>query len=180
MAESSVRSKKIYPQGTPERPFDLRFTLPDGLILAGTLVFLAVVLVYEYGQAGGSSYLVLKSLHFHFSRYGLGMALAMLGLAFCVGIVRKDDVTPWFRRGTYVVFGSMVLQALSGFAMMAMGGVPGAPEHVFYGVGTMLSLPFFIFVEVTASKRPSMGSYIWGFFLMVGIIVRCFGTGPVA
>jgi hypothetical protein len=176
----SVRSKKVYRQGTPDNPFDLRFGLPDGLVLVGTVLFLAVVLIYEYGQAGGSTYLMLKSLHFHLSRYGLGMALAMLVLAFVLGIIRKDDVTPWFRRGTYVVFGSMVIQTISGFIMLAMGGVPGAPEHVFYGVGTMLCLPFFIFVEVTASKRPSMGSYIWGFFLMVGVIVRCFGTGPSA
>jgi len=180
MAESSVRSKKVYPQGVPERPFSLRFTRIDGLILVGTLIFLAVVLVYEYAQAGGSSYLVLKSTHFHLSRYGLGMSLVMLSVAFYVGIVRKDDVMPWFRRGTYVVFGSMVIQALSGFAMMLMGGVPGAPEHIFYGVGTMLCLPFFIFVEVTANKRPAMGSYMWGFFLMLGVIVRCFGTGPRA
>lgn len=176
----SVRSKKLYRQGTPEKPFDLRFGVPDGALLIGTLLFLAVASIYEYGQAGGSTYLVLKSMHFHLSRYGLGVALAMLLIAFAVGIVRKDDVTAWFRRGTYVVFGSMVVQALSGFAMMAMGGVPGAPEHVFYGIGTMLCLPFFIFVEVTATKRPSMGSYIWGFFLMVGVIVRCFGTGPSA
>ncbi len=180
MAESSVRSKKIYQQGTPERPFSLKFTWPDGIILIGTLIFLTVVLVYEYAQAGGSSYPVLKSMHFHLSRYGLGMSLLMLGVAFYVGIVRKDDVTPWFRRGTYVVFGSMVIQALLGFVMMFMGGVPGAPEHIFYGVGTMLCLPFFIFVEVTANKRPSMGSYIWGFFLMLGVIVRCLGTGPRA
>ncbi|MCU0474839.1 MAG: hypothetical protein MUC99_01770 [Anaerolineae bacterium] len=120
-------------------------------MLVGTVLFLAVVLIYEYGQAGGSTYLMLKSLHFHLSRYGLGMALAMLVIAFVLGIIRKDDVTPWFRRGTYVVFGSMVIQTVS-----------------------------FIFVEVTASKRPSMGSYIWGFFLMVGVIVRCFGTGPSA
>lgn len=177
MAES-VRGKKIYRQGTPEKPFSLRFTLPDGIILVATLIFLAVVLVHEYGQAGGSSYLVLKSTHFHLSRYGLGASLVMLGAAFYVGIVRKEDVTPWFRRGTYVVFGSMVIQAVLGFVMMAMGGTPGAPEHIFYGVGTMLCLPFFIFVEVTASKRPSMGSYMWGFFLMLGVIVRCLGTGP--
>jgi len=180
MAESSVRSKKVYTQGTPERPFSLKFTLIDGLLLVGTLIFLVVVLVYEYGQAGGSSYIVLKSVHFHLSRYGLIMSLVMLGTAFYVGIVRKNDVTPWFRRGTYVVFGSMVIQALLGFALMFMGGEPGAPEHIFYGIGTMLCLPFFIFVEVTASKRPSMGSYIWGFFLMMGVIVRCLGTGPRA
>ncbi len=175
----AAHPKKIYRQGTPERPFDLRFTLPDGVLLVGTLVFLAAAFIHELGQSGGSVYLVLKLMHFHISRYGLGMALVMLAVAFYMGIVRKDDVTPWFRRGTYVVFSSMVIQALSGFVMLGMGGVPGAPEHVFYGIGTMLCLPFFIFVEVTASKRPSMGSYIWGFFLMVGVIVRCFGTGPL-
>lgn len=177
MAES-IRSKKIYPQGTPEKPFELRFTRPDGVILVATLLFLAGVLVYEYVQSGGGTYAVLKAVHFHLSRYGLGASLVMLATAFYVGIVRKDDVTPWFRRGTYVVFGSMLIQAILGFVMMALGGVPGAPEHVFYGVGTMLCLPFFIFVEVTANKRPAMGSYIWGFFLMLGVIVRCLGTGP--
>src|SRR5690606_38893600 len=97
-----------------------------------------------------------------------------------IGIVRKGDVTPWFRRGTFVVVGTMLIQALIGAVMMfGMGIEPGAPEHVIYGVGTVLALPFFIFVETTAKKRPAMGSYIWGFTLLLGVIVRSISTGPM-
>jgi hypothetical protein len=44
-------------------------------------------------------------------------------------------------------------------------------------MGALLSLPFFIFVETTAKKRPAMGSYIWAFTLMIAIFVRSIMTG---
>jgi hypothetical protein len=58
-----------------------------------------------------------------------------------------------------------------------MNGRPYEEVHLVYGVGAVLALPFFIFVEVTAKKRPSMGSYMWGFALLAGIIIRTISTG---
>jgi hypothetical protein len=43
----------------------------------------------------------------------------------------------------------------------------------------VLTLPFFIFVETTAKKRPAMGSYIWGFALLVGVVLRSIATGRI-
>ena len=44
-------------------------------------------------------------------------------------------------------------------------------------MGAVLALPFFIFVEVTAKKRPAMGSYMWGFAVLAGILIRGILTG---
>jgi len=99
-------------------------------------------------------------------------------VAIFLGIVRKDDVTPWFRRGAFVVFGSMLIQAILGFTLLLVyGAQPYQPEHIVYGIATAACLPFFVFVETTAKKRPAMGSYIWGFVLLIGVIVRAIGTG---
>lgn len=163
-------------------PFALRFTLPDAALLVGSLLFIAAAVVSVLVDAGGSPnvYSVLKGVHFHLSRYGLIVGIAMLIIAIVIGIVRKGDVTPWFRRGTYVVVGTMLVQAVLGAIMMFGYGVqPGAPEHIIYGFGSVLALPFFIFVETTAKKRPAMGSYIWGFTLLLGVLIRAIGTGPV-
>jgi hypothetical protein len=165
-----------------DHPFARRITLPDGILLAGSLLFIAAataaVVWIDYGGAP-NVYAVLKGLHFHLSRYGLVVGIAMLLLAVGIGIVRKGDVTPWFRRGTYVVVGTMLVQAVMGAVMMFGYGVqPGAPEHLIYGMGSVLALPFFIFVETTAKKRPAMGSYIWGFTLLLGVLIRAIGTGP--
>jgi len=103
----------------------------------------------------------------------------MLVIAIAVGIVRKGDVKPWFRRGVFVVVATMLIQVLIGLYLMYGLNIPsGKPEHIIYGFGALLSLPFFVFVEVTAKKRPAMGSYIWGFALMLGILIRAIGTGP--
>ena len=102
----------------------------------------------------------------------------MLALAVYVGIVRKGDVTPLFRRATYIIFGTLVLEALIGGTMyLFYNARPAEDVHLIYGLGTVLSLPFFIFVETTAKKRPAMGSYIWGFALLAGIVVRSILTG---
>jgi hypothetical protein len=95
-----------------------------------------------------------------------------------IGISRKRDVTPWYRRATYTIAGVMLLEAIVGGLMYAFIGVRPAEEvHLVYGLGAFLALPFFIFVEVTAKKRPAMGSYIWGFAVLTGILIRGILTG---
>lgn len=123
-------------------------------------------------------YLILHNLHYHLARFSLALALVMAALAVYIGIIRKGDVTPLFRRATYVIFMTTLIEALIGLSMYAFFSArPGQDVHLIYGMGTVLSLPFFIFVESTAKKRPAMGSYIWGFALLAGIILRSIMTG---
>jgi hypothetical protein len=122
-------------------------------------------------------YPFLRESHFWLSCASLGIALVMLAVAIYIGIVRKGDVTPLFRRATYAVFALMLVEALIGIFLYAMGFRPAQEVHLIYGAGTVLALPFFIFVETTAKKRPAMGSYIWGFALLMGVVVRSIGTG---
>lgn len=177
-ARKAAQKKPIF----DEPPFALRLTWPDALLLAVSVGFIAISILDVYRRYESPILLtVLKGVHFQLSRYGLGVGLVMLAIAIYLGIVRKRDVTPWFRRGTYVVFGTMLVQAAIGAVMMwGIGAQPGKPEHLIYGLGTILSLPFFIFVETTATKRPAMGSYIWGFALLLGVIIRSIGTGPLS
>ncbi|MBK9125204.1 MAG: hypothetical protein IPM16_19060 [Chloroflexi bacterium] len=179
-APQSERKKRVYVQGVPEKPFELRVTLFDGLLLAATVAFIVVAIIDAVSRFGElNAYLVTRAVHYQLSRYGLIAAAVMGIVAFVLGVVRKDDVTPWFRRGAYVVFGSMLLQAILGFVLLLVFGVqPGQPEHIVYGIATAACLPFFIFVETTAKKRPAMGSYIWAFVLLAGVVVRAIGTGP--
>jgi len=124
---------------------------------------------------------LLRDLHYVISRIGLGVALVMLAAAVYLGLIRHRDVTPLFRRATYGAAGLMLLEALIGALMYFGVGVrPGEEVHLIYGMGAILALPFFIFVEVTARKRPAMGSYIWGFAVLAGILVRGIMTGPPA
>jgi hypothetical protein len=107
--------------------------------------------------------------------------LAMLVIGIYIGLIRHGDVTRWYRRSTYAIAGLMLFEALIGAVMyFAIGVRPGEDVHLIYGMGAFLALPFFIFVEVTAKKRPAMGSYIWGFAVLAGILVRNFMTGPPA
>jgi hypothetical protein len=122
-------------------------------------------------------YIVLLDLHFQLSRLGLTVAGIMVALAVYIGIIRKGDVTPLFRSATYLVLGTIILEALIGLLMVSQGGRPGQDVHFIYGMASVLALPFFIFVEVTAKKRPAMGSYIWGFGLLAGILLRSIMTG---
>jgi hypothetical protein len=123
-------------------------------------------------------YPFLRDLHYIVARVGLVIALAMFVWGFLIGVVRKRDVTMWYRRATYTVAGLMVFQSLVGAIMYFLIGVrPYEDVHLIYGMGAILALPFFIFVEVTAKKRPAMGSYIWGFAVLAGILVRGILTG---
>ena len=122
-------------------------------------------------------YPLLHDLHYWMGRIGLVAALVMLAAAVYIGLIRHGDVTQAFRRATYTVFGFILLEALVGLAMYQLGGRPGEDVHLIYGMGAALSLPFFIYVERTARKRPAMGSYLWGFALLAGIVVRTIMTG---
>lgn len=178
-SEQPSTTRRVYKQGEPENPFELKITLIDGILLAGTLIFIAVSVIEAIQRTGEfNAYLVTRSLHYQISRYSLVVALLMALFAVFLGIIRKDDVMPWFRRGAYVVVGSLLLQAVLGFVlMMGFGTQPYQPEHLVYGLAAAACLPFFVFVETTAKKRPAMGSYIWGFILLMGIIVRAISTG---
>ncbi len=138
------------------------------------LLFCALVLV---GNSGLTPLHQLRALHDQLGRAGLVIALLMTAQAVRVGILRKNDVTPLFRAATFFIFGSMLLQALLGLLLYAEGLRPAQDVHIIYGMATVLALPFFMFVEMTARKRPAMGSYIWGFGLLAGIALRSILTG---
>jgi hypothetical protein len=127
-----------------------------------------------------TAYLILDTIHHYFAYFALAIAVGMFGIALYIGLAKHADVTAYFRRGAYVVLGMMLFQGLLG-AMMYFGMSirPADEVHLIYGAGTILALPFFIFVETTAEKRPAMGSYMWGFALLAGIIIRCIGTGSL-
>jgi hypothetical protein len=152
-----------------------RLDMALGLFIVG----FAALVIYNAVSAVAMAwpFLILRELHNHIGRLALGLALVMLGVAVYVGIIRKGDVTPLFRRATYIIFGAIVLQALMGLGLyLIYGARPREEVHLIYGLGTVLALPFFIFVETTAKKRPAMGSYIWGFALLAGVIIRSIMT----
>ncbi len=123
-------------------------------------------------------YLFFRDLHYLLSRLGFAVALAMLALAMYIGLIRHGDVTRWYRRTAYGVAAGMVLEAVIGAILYVfINARPGEDVHLIYGLGAFLALPFFIFVEVTAKKRPAMGSYIWGFAVLTGILIRSITTG---
>lgn len=159
----------------------LRQLGPVGIVGAASFaVFLLFILVNLFLLDEADRYTFLKTTHYWVSRGGLAVAALMLVLAIYIGLIRHGDVTPWFRRITYTIVAFMMTQGGMGGLMYLMGGRPGEDVHLIYGYGVVLSLPFFIFVEVTAKKRPAMGSYIWGFTMLAAIIVRCISTGPPA
>lgn len=147
---------------------------PFGMVIFAAF-WLAVLLLLLLAP---DRYSFLREVHYVMSRAGLIVAGIMLVIAVYIGLIRHGDVTRWFRAATYTIVGFMVMQGLIGGVMWLMGGRPGEEVHLIYGYGVVLSLPFFIFVEVTAKKRPAMGSYIWGFTLLAAIIVRTITTGP--
>ena len=124
-------------------------------------------------------YTALHSFHYWISRVGIVVGIVMLVLALYIGLVRHGDVTKWFRRGAYAVTAFIGVEFLLGVTMFLLGGRPGEDVHIIYGFGALLSLPFFIFVETTAKKRPAMGSYMWAFALMVAIFMRSIMTGAI-
>ncbi len=125
-------------------------------------------------------YAFMKEVHWYLSRVGLGIAVMMFGMGVYIGLMKHGDVSRWFRAGTYTIFAFMLLQGALGGTMWLMGGRPHEEVHLIYGYGVVLSLPFFIFVETTATKRPAMGSYLWGFGLLAAIIIRTITTGAPA
>ncbi len=126
-----------------------------------------------------SLYPLFTTLHYWISRIGLLAAVIMFVLGLFIGLVRHGDVTRWYRRAVYTVAGVMLAQSLLGLTMYIIGGRPYEDVHLIYGLGAVLALPFFIFVEVTAKKRPAMGSYMWGFAVLAGILIRGIMTGHV-
>lgn len=124
-----------------------------------------------------SLYPLLTTIHYWISRVGLLVAVAMFVLGLFIGLIRRGDVTVYYRRAVYTVAGVMLAQTLLGLSMYMIGGRPYEEVHLIYGLGAVLALPFFIFVEVTAKKRPAMGSYMWGFAVLVGILIRTILTG---
>jgi hypothetical protein len=120
---------------------------------------------------------LLHDVHYWVSRIGLIIALVMFGIGFFIGIIRHGDVTYLYRRATYIVVGVMVFEAAVGLLIYVTGQRPAEDVHLIYGAGAVLALPFFIFVEVTAKKRPAMGSYLWGFAILAGILARGIMTG---
>jgi heme A synthase len=125
-------------------------------------------------------YAFMKEVHWFLSRVGFTIALIMFGVGVYVGLIKHGDVSRWFRAATYTIFAFMLLQGAIGGIMWLMGGRPHEEVHLIYGYGVVLSLPFFIFVETTATKRPAMGSYLWGFALLAAIIIRTMSTGASA
>jgi hypothetical protein len=124
-------------------------------------------------------YLFLDGAHYWLSRIGLLSAGVMFAVGLYLGVVQKRDVTRWYRLTTYTIAGGMLVEALIGLLMYTViGSRPGEDVHLIYGLGAVLALPFFIFVEVTAKKRPAMGSYIWGFAVLAGVVIRSISTGP--
>lgn len=152
--------------------------LDIALVISIAGFILAVVVMTLVQVSAPSAYLLLVMVHNHLGRFALFLSTLMFLLALYIGLARHADVTPYFRRGVYIMFGLIVLESLFGATLyFIIGARPGDEVHLIYGAGTLLSLPFFIFVERTAARRPAMGSYMWGFGLLAGIIVRCIMTG---
>jgi hypothetical protein len=121
---------------------------------------------------------VLRSIHFYVAWTGVYFGLLMFGVGVMIAIVMRRDVTVLFRRTVYVVAGTMGVQALIGtYLYVVVGARPVGEAHWIYGLGTAVALPFFAFIEITAEKRPSMGSYLWGFGMLVAIGFRSILTG---
>lgn len=123
------------------------------------------------------AYPVLTQLHTLVGWLSLIAGVVLGAVAVYVGLIRHGDATPHFRRGVYAVFGLIVVQTALGVTLYALGGRPFEEVHLIYGFGALLTLPFFYYVERTSKKRPAMGSYIWGGFLLAAIVVRAMMTG---
>ena len=148
----------------------------DAVAALAICAFIAIVLL-ERATAGASAYALLRALHRELSRLLLGVALVMALAGSYIGLLRRGDVRPWYRRLTYVIVLLLAVEGLLGAALWFSGGRPAEDVHIIYGFGALLALPFFAFVEITAQKRPAMGSYIWGFTLLLGILLRSLLTG---
>jgi heme A synthase len=116
-------------------------------------------------------------LHHYLSRFIplTALILMLLGLSLAL---RKKDVTPWLRQIAYFLSGLVVLQAILGSVLYVRGSRALEPDiHLVYGVGISLIMPFFIYVERTAEKRPAVGAFILGALLVIGMSFRSILTG---
>ncbi|MEO0561405.1 MAG: hypothetical protein AAF125_04800 [Chloroflexota bacterium] len=121
---------------------------------------------------------LLRTLHYNIAWTGVYVGALMFGIGLVIAVVKKRDVTVLYRRTVYFIAGTMVVQALIGtYLWVAVGARPNAEVHWIYGLGTAIALPFFAFIEITAEKRPSMGSYVWGFGMLVAVGFRSILTG---
>lgn len=121
---------------------------------------------------------VLRTIHFYIAWSGVYVGALMFGVGLVIGVAMRRDVTALFRRTVYFIGGTMVVQALIGtYLYLGVGARPAAEAHWIYGLGTAVALPFFAFIEITAEKRPAMGSYLWGFGMLVAIGFRSILTG---
>lgn len=121
---------------------------------------------------------LLRDLHYTIAWTGVYVGALMFGIGVYIGIVLRRDVTVLFRRTVYFIAATMIMQAGIGTLLWyGVGARPAGEAHWIYGVGTAVALPFFAYIEVTAQKRPSMGSYIWGFGMLVAIGFRSILTG---
>jgi len=142
------------------------------------LVALTCLIIVVMQPNLGFQLLALRTIHYWLSRASLAIALLLLAAAAYIGLHQHGDVTPMFRRFTFSMVGFIAIEALVGLTMYVfIGARPYDEVHLIYGAGALLSLPFFIYVEMTAKKRPSMGSYIWGFAILAAIMVRLYMTG---
>jgi len=177
-------SQKMTRQTRPYNEFDgkiagfISIQKLDFALITVMMLFIIAVVALAVLSGNTTAYAMLHLVHYHLSRYSLFMATVMFVLALYIGLRKHADVTPYFRRGVYVIVGTMVVESLAGLVMFLFANVrPAEDIHLIYGMATILCLPFFIFVETTAEKRPSMGSYMWGFAILAGIIFRCISTG---
>jgi heme A synthase len=117
------------------------------------------------------------TLHHYLSRLIPLTALILLILGLGLTLSKKD-VTPWLRTLAYALSGLIFLQAILGTTLYVRGSRALEPDiHLVYGLGISLLMPFFIYVERTAEKRPAVGSFIIGALLVVGMSFRSILTG---
>ena len=123
-------------------------------------------------------YLILKTIHYYMAWTTVYVGLLMFGVGVYLGIFQKRDVTRFFRRGVFAIAATVFVQGIIGMLLWFVIGIrPVGEAHWIYGAGTAAALPFFAFIEMTAEKRPSMGSYIWGFGMLVAVGFRSILTG---
>ena len=158
----------------PLKPLDIAL----GVLTVGFIVLVIADTLSRFPAA--SAYTLFRELHAQLGLFTLLLVAVVLLVAIYIGGIRGADVTPYFRRGVYLILLTLVFESAIGLVLYAAFGTrPSEAVHLVYGVGAIVALPFFIFVERTAQKRPAMGTYIWGFGLLAGIILRTLSTGAV-
>lgn len=122
-------------------------------------------------------YDTLHWIHYVMSRVMVGIAIALFLFAL-LQAQRKHDAGPWIRKAAYTITGVIIIQVILGFTMYFQGGRPLDPDvHMVYGIGASVVLPFFVYVEMTAEKRPAIGSYVLGGLILLGLLIRGILTG---